>query len=116
MSNYFSNAQFNSYTSFEFKGPLMVITQKVTSLAFSIHDGIAKKDSELSKNQQQYAVKVLPTPLEYFSFVLQFPTIMAGPVLFYNDYIEFIKGENLVYKPSSVSNFQSFLFFFTTPY
>lgn len=81
----------------------MVITQKVTSLAFSIHDGLARKESELTKGQRQYAVRALPTPLEYFSYVLQFQTIMAGPVLFYNDYMAFIKGENLVYDPSSVS-------------
>lgn len=85
-----------------FIGPLMVIVQKVTSLAFNIHDGVARKESELTKSQQYYAVTVLPTPLEYFSYVLQFPTIMAGPVLFYNDYMAFIKGENLVYDTVTV--------------
>lgn len=82
----------------------MVVTQKVTSLAFNIHDGIARDESELTTGQKQYAVKALPTPLEYFSYVLQFPTIMAGPVLFYNDYAAFIKGENLVFEASNVSH------------
>lgn len=81
----------------------MVIVQKVTSLAFNIHDGIARKENELVKSQKYYSVKVYPTPLEYFSYVLQFPTIMAGPVLFYNDYMEFIKGEQLVYETGNVS-------------
>lgn len=80
----------------------MVIVQKVTSLAFNIHDGVAREESELTKSQKHYAIQVFPTPLEYFSYVLQFPTIMAGPVLFYNDYIAFIKGENLVYEAANV--------------
>lgn len=80
----------------------MVIVQKVTSLAFNIHDGIARNETELTKGQKEYAVKVYPTPLEYFSYVLQFPTIMAGPVLFYNDYMAFIKGESLIYESSTV--------------
>lgn len=80
----------------------MVIVQKVTSLAFNIHDGLARKENELTQNQKYYAVKVLPSPLEYFSFVLQFPTIMAGPAFFYNDYIAFIKGEHLL-ETSNVS-------------
>lgn len=82
----------------------MVIVQKVTSLAFSLHDGIARKETELTNNQKRYAVKVCPTPLEYFSYVLQFPTIMAGPAFFYNDYMEFIKGEHLLYQTREVSH------------
>lgn len=81
----------------------MVIVQKVTSLAFNIHDGVTRKETELTKGQKQYAVRVFPTPLEYFSYMLQFPTIMAGPVLFYNDYMAFIKGEHLVYDTVAVS-------------
>lgn len=83
-------------------GPLMVITQKVTSLAFSIHDGFARNDSELTKSQRFYAVYQLPSPLEYFSYALAFPALMAGPVLFYKDYIDFIDGNNLIQKPASV--------------
>lgn len=72
----------------------MVVTQKVTSLAFSIHDGLCRKDSEMTKNQRHYAVRRIPTTLEYFSFVLQFPSLMAGPAMFYKDYIDFIDGNN----------------------
>lgn len=83
----------------------MVIVQKVTSLAFSIHDGLAREESELTTSQKQNAIKVCPTPLEYFSYVLMFPTIMAGPVLFYNDYMAFITGENyLIYESANVRN------------
>lgn len=38
--------QFYDYGSYalDITGPLMIITQKVTSLAFSIHDGFVRKD------------------------------------------------------------------------
>ena len=38
-------------------GPLMVITQKVTSLAFSLHDGLACRDEDLTKSRKYYAVR-----------------------------------------------------------
>lgn len=35
----------------------MVMTQKVTSLAFSLNDGLTKKEDDLSTQQKYYAVK-----------------------------------------------------------
>lgn len=81
----------------------MVITQKVTSLAFSIHDGCARSDQELTKSQKLYAVYKVPTTFEYFSYVLHFPALMAGPVLFYRDYIDFIQGDNFIQLNQPVS-------------
>jgi len=40
-----------------FLGPLMVITQKVTSLAFSIHDGLTRREEELTPMQRHQAVQ-----------------------------------------------------------
>lgn len=37
-------------------GPLMVIVQKVTSLAYSLHDGLSKKE-DLSPTQKYYAIR-----------------------------------------------------------
>ncbi|KAG5880127.1 hypothetical protein JTB14_037359 [Gonioctena quinquepunctata] len=99
----------------DISGPLMVITQKVTSLAFSLHDGLTKKEDEMTSNQRYYAVYKTPSAIEYFSYTLLFPSIMAGPVIFYNDYINFIEGKHcakiqggskatpvVVYEPSPV--------------
>lgn len=83
----------------------MVITQKVTSLAFSIHDGFTKKEVDMTKSQKKYAIYKLPSPLEYFSFSLTFPALMAGPAMFYKDYIDFINGNNFMQKTSNVRNF-----------
>uniref|UniRef100_A0AAZ3SEU1 Membrane bound O-acyltransferase domain containing 2b n=1 Tax=Oncorhynchus tshawytscha TaxID=74940 RepID=A0AAZ3SEU1_ONCTS len=61
--------------SADFTGPMMVITQKITSLTFEIHDG-----------------KRMPSLLEYFSYNCNFMGILAGPTCSYNDYIAFIEG------------------------
>lgn len=50
---------------------------------------------ELSKNQQYHMIDKVPSPLEYFSYVLNFQSLMAGPLVFYRDYIDFIEGCNI---------------------
>ncbi|XP_076748913.1 lysophospholipid acyltransferase 6 isoform X2 [Xylocopa sonorina] len=85
---------YGSYT-LDITGPLMVITQKVTSLAYSIHDGLTRREEELTPTQRHQAVKKMPTTLEYFGYVFHFQALMAGPVIFYRDYIDYIYGRNL---------------------
>lgn len=82
--------------SLDITGPLMIITQKVTSLAFSIHDGFARETKELTKSQQYHVLQKVPSPLEFFSYVFHFQGIMAGPFVFYRDYIEFIEGQHFL--------------------
>lgn len=82
---------YGSYT-LDITGPLMVITQKVTLLTFSIHDGFARNENELTKSQKFHAIRTLPTALEFFSYVLHFQGLMAGPLVFYKDYMDFIEG------------------------
>ncbi|XP_027027967.2 lysophospholipid acyltransferase 2 isoform X2 [Tachysurus fulvidraco] len=43
--------------SADFTGPMMVITQKITSLSFEIHDGLAKKEEHLKPTQKYLAVR-----------------------------------------------------------
>lgn len=78
-------------------GPLMVITQRVTSLAYSVQDNLTKKEinsntTKLSNDMEFSRVKKIPSPLEYFAYTLAFQTLMCGPVVFYSDYINFIEG------------------------
>lgn len=75
-------------------GPLMMITQKVTALAFSLHDGRARDPAALSASQRGQAVRRLPTALEYFAFCLHFPSLLAGPIVLFRDYIDFAEGIN----------------------
>uniref|UniRef100_A0A3Q4GQH4 Membrane bound O-acyltransferase domain containing 2b n=1 Tax=Neolamprologus brichardi TaxID=32507 RepID=A0A3Q4GQH4_NEOBR len=75
---------YGMYTA-DFTGPMMVITQKITSLAFEIHDG------EL--HSQTGCFLRMPSLLEYFSYNCNFMGILAGPTCSYNDYIGFIEGD-----------------------
>ncbi|XP_053966433.1 lysophospholipid acyltransferase 6 [Anastrepha ludens] len=94
---------YGSY-SLDITGPLMIITQKVTSLAFSIHDGFVRQHKDLTKAQQYHAIYKLPSALEYFSYVLNFQGLLAGPMVFYKDYIDFVEGYNLLKRPSTNGN------------
>uniref|UniRef100_A0A665UF80 Membrane-bound O-acyltransferase domain-containing protein 2-like n=1 Tax=Echeneis naucrates TaxID=173247 RepID=A0A665UF80_ECHNA len=82
--------------SADFTGPMMVITQKITSLAFEIHDG--ERDSmqhlRMTRDSRRKAnVLRMPSLLEYFSYNCNFMGILAGPTCSYNDYIAFIEGD-----------------------
>ncbi|CAG0918680.1 unnamed protein product [Notodromas monacha] len=79
-------------------GPLMIMTQKVTSLAFSLHDGLAKSWNDLNPGQKRYAIKKKPGVLEFFGYVLNFQGVCAGPMVFYVDYQEFVTGRNFKIK------------------
>uniref|UniRef100_A0A673I294 Membrane-bound O-acyltransferase domain-containing protein 2-like n=1 Tax=Sinocyclocheilus rhinocerous TaxID=307959 RepID=A0A673I294_9TELE len=78
--------------SADFTGPMMVITQKITSVAFEIHDGMARKEDQLNQSQKLLAIRRMPSLLEYFSYNCNFMGILAGPTSSYNDYIAFIEG------------------------
>lgn len=88
----------NIYVFIFIAGPLMVITQRVTSLAYSLQDNLSRKESE-SGDHHDYkggsTIDKMPSPLEFFAYTLAFQTLMCGPVVFYPDYINFIEGNIL---------------------
>ncbi|KAJ6654082.1 hypothetical protein lerEdw1_007508, partial [Lerista edwardsae] len=43
--------------SADFSGPMMIITQKITSLAYEVHDGMFRKEEELTPSQRCLAVR-----------------------------------------------------------
>ncbi|XP_037983529.1 lysophospholipid acyltransferase 1 isoform X5 [Motacilla alba alba] len=75
--------------------PLMIITQKITTLACQLHDGIGRQAEELTAEQNRLAVKSRPSLLEYLSYLLNFMSIIAGPCSNYKDYIAFIEGRHV---------------------
>ncbi|XP_063116014.1 lysophospholipid acyltransferase 1 [Cavia porcellus] len=79
----------------DFSGPLMIVTQKITTLAFQIHDGLGRKTEDLSGEQHRLAVKVKPSFLEYLSYLLNFMSIIAGPCNNFKDYVAFIEGRHV---------------------
>ncbi|KAL8182461.1 UNVERIFIED_CONTAM: hypothetical protein K2H54_056727 [Gekko kuhli] len=76
----------------------MIVTQKITTLAFQVHDGIGRKVEDLSSEQNQLAVKIRPSLLEYLSYLLNFMSILVGPCSNYKDYIAFIEGRHVQMK------------------
>ncbi|XP_067867589.1 lysophospholipid acyltransferase 2-like isoform X2 [Heterodontus francisci] len=90
--------------SADFSGPLMVITQKVTKLAFELHDGLARDENELSPSLKRLAVRRIPSLLEYLSYNLNFMGILAGPLNSFNDYISFIEGRNFEVGTNHLAN------------
>ncbi|KAJ6664475.1 hypothetical protein lerEdw1_007132 [Lerista edwardsae] len=87
----------------DFSGPLMIVTQKITTLAFQVHDGIGRKAEELTTEQSQLAIKIKPSLLEYLSYQLNFMSVIAGPYSNYKDYIAFIEGRHVQMKLLEVS-------------
>uniref|UniRef100_A0A8C2ULX4 Membrane bound O-acyltransferase domain containing 1 n=2 Tax=Chinchilla lanigera TaxID=34839 RepID=A0A8C2ULX4_CHILA len=79
----------------DFSGPLMIVTQKITTLAFQVHDGLGRKAEDLSGEQHQLAVKVKPSFLEYLSYLLNFMSVIAGPCNNFKDYVAFIEGRHI---------------------
>ncbi|XP_077455666.1 lysophospholipid acyltransferase 1 [Stigmatopora argus] len=81
--------------STDFSGPLMIMTQKITSLAFQLHDGMCKKAEELTSEQKLLALNVRPSLVEYLSYNLNFLSVLVGPFNNYKDYINFIEGTHV---------------------
>lgn len=102
------NRQFFSVglDSIDITCPLMIITQKVTSVAFQVHDGFRALDGKavLTQSQRKHAIAKVPTALEFFSYTLNFQGLMAGPMVFYRDYIEVLDGSQYLKKSRASSS------------
>ncbi|CAL8289280.1 unnamed protein product [Merluccius merluccius] len=81
--------------STDFSGPLMIVTQKITTLAFQLHDGIGKKPEELTSDQMRLAINQRPSLVEYLSYNLNFLSVLVGPCSNYQDYVDFIDGRHI---------------------
>ncbi|XP_064652165.1 lysophospholipid acyltransferase 2-like [Lineus longissimus] len=73
-------------------GPLMISTQKLTTLAFSIHDGMIKDKSKYTEEQKKRSISSPPSALEFFSYLFYFHGVIIGPFCFYDEYVEFVEG------------------------
>ncbi|XP_072267727.1 lysophospholipid acyltransferase 1 [Pyxicephalus adspersus] len=87
----------------DFSGPLMIVTQKITTLAFQLHDGMSQNLQSRTKQQLQNCIEKRPTLLEYLSYHLNFMSILAGPCSSFQDYISFIEGRHIQSKLKDVN-------------
>lgn len=91
----FSNLGVNNL---DYIGPLMILTEKLSSLAWSVHDGFARKEEDLNDLQQHMVVREYPSPLKFFSFIFCPQNLLVGPVTYYADYCAFIEGKPFMLK------------------
>ncbi|KAG9508740.1 Growth hormone-inducible transmembrane protein, partial [Fragariocoptes setiger] len=77
----------------DISGPFMIAVQKMTSLGFCIHDGVARNPQDLTEEQRALAVKQPPSLREFLGYFFQFSSILCGPIVYFNDYID------AVYRP-----------------
>uniref|UniRef100_H2TAD0 Membrane bound O-acyltransferase domain containing 1 n=1 Tax=Takifugu rubripes TaxID=31033 RepID=H2TAD0_TAKRU len=76
--------------STDFSGPLMIVAQKITTLAFQLHDG-----ESLSLDVPSRVLSARPSPLQYLSYTLNFLSVLVGPCSNYRDYLDFIEGRHI---------------------
>lgn len=81
--------------STDFSGPLMIVIQKITTLAFQLHDGMSKKSEHLTPEQRLLSINRRPSFIEYLSYNLNFLSILVGPCNDFRDYIDFIEGRHI---------------------
>ncbi|TPX50370.1 hypothetical protein SeMB42_g02257 [Synchytrium endobioticum] len=88
--NFFSSQILSQDSStFDQTIPLMILTIKLTSIGWAIHDGTMPEDSLLPE-QKVSAVKTIPGPLEFMGYLLWFPSFMVGPAIQSQEYHAFI--------------------------
>eukprot|EP01116_Phalansterium_solitarium_P011443 TRINITY_DN27123_c0_g1_i1.p1 TRINITY_DN27123_c0_g1~~TRINITY_DN27123_c0_g1_i1.p1 ORF type:complete len:475 (+),score=132.32 TRINITY_DN27123_c0_g1_i1:217-1641(+) len=75
----------------DFTTSQMLLTQKLTSMAFNYFDG-NKPAGKATKEQQERAIKQLPGLLEFYGFVFFLPSYMAGPSMEITEYQNYISG------------------------
>jgi len=79
----------------DFSGPLMLIVQKVTYIAYNLHDGLARDESKLTEEQKREKLGKVPSLLEYFSYIFHYSTMLAGPVCTFREFNDFIDGSDI---------------------
>lgn len=67
---------------------LMIVVQKLTALGYNVHDGrLPEKEIEcLPKFRRRYAIRTMPSYLEFFSYIFNFFSVLMGPMCFFTDY------------------------------
>ncbi|KIY71758.1 endoplasmic reticulum protein [Cylindrobasidium torrendii FP15055 ss-10] len=79
----------DSSAALDVTGPQMVLTMKLTTFAWNVHDG-RRAQADLDKWQLSKRVVAFPTLLEFLGYAFYFPGILVGPYLEYHDYMELI--------------------------
>jgi hypothetical protein len=106
--------QYTRYMLYEldFTGAQMILTIKMTSLAVNFFDGAEDKvrmEREMGKDKEgnksatrlyrrrlAKSIDTLPNPLEFFGYVFNFCSYLAGPAFEYREYLDSITGDKYI--------------------
>ncbi|XP_029195740.2 lysophospholipid acyltransferase 2-like isoform X1 [Acropora millepora] len=91
---------YGGYT-LDLTGPLMIFVQRMSYVAFSVHDGMARDERSLNDEQRKGKLRKVPSLLEYFSYLFHYSTVLAGPLCTFKEYNDFIDGTDVKPKDSS---------------
>lgn len=83
--NHISRQSANTPEIVDITGAQMVLIMKLTAFCWNVHDGRLKQE-DLSEQQRDKAIIIMPSPLDYAGYVLFFPSFFIGPAFDYNDY------------------------------
>ncbi|KAH6580425.1 hypothetical protein BASA61_009657 [Batrachochytrium salamandrivorans] len=75
----------------DISAPMMVLVIKLSSYAWSVYDG-TRPDQELHSEMRPFAIKQVPSLVEYLGFVFFFATFWVGPAFDYQHYYEFSRN------------------------
>jgi hypothetical protein len=71
-------------------GPLMILCQKMSQLAFSVHDG-TRKAEDLTPLQKELVLNRIPSFIEVFGYAFNFTSVLLGPNYQFNQYLDQIE-------------------------
>ncbi len=57
--------------------------------------GKGRSDSSLNQDQREQKIDVCPSLLEYFAYIFNFHSFLAGPCFSIKDFLAFMDGSNL---------------------
>ena len=91
--------------AFDVTGTQMVMVMKLTTFAYNLYDGTVDHHNTFVKTyegnkgaakvyaaRRKFAIKQLPSLLEYYGYIYTFPCIIAGPAFEFSDYMRAIEG------------------------
>eukprot|EP00033_Pygsuia_biforma_P004358 GCRY01004777.1.p1 GENE.GCRY01004777.1~~GCRY01004777.1.p1 ORF type:complete len:470 (-),score=91.83 GCRY01004777.1:128-1537(-) len=91
VAHVYRQVYFFGHWGVDFTALQMIVTIKLTSLAYNISDG-RKEKKDLNPEQSQLCVRTPPSFMEVFSFVYYFGNCMAGPCVEFKEHMDFITG------------------------
>uniref|UniRef100_A0A6B2L3V2 Uncharacterized protein n=1 Tax=Arcella intermedia TaxID=1963864 RepID=A0A6B2L3V2_9EUKA len=84
--------QWTAYLSwtFDVTMQLMIVVQKLTTFGYNLYDGT--KNPKPTPDQQKYAIKELPSYLEFLGWIYMPSNFSMGPTMEFNEYRDVVEG------------------------